>query len=354
MFLLVNYNIKKLRSLIDTVNYYKEYLQNGTYELSLNNKPFAFINNERNRLFSKIAIEGSQRSKFDEKAFSATIMNQVNKVTIKNTSTKSLQGSILMITARNNVKIFDTKSKKVIVFINNTHDFYSFKSTYDYFNKYYKNPILYFNDKEQFYVEKLIKYKPLNLWNSSDKEQAIYTVYNNILTQLNDIDLSLVKSTVVQEMLNDLSYNIGNENLVFIKIDSMIPSNRHNDSWPVIPCHGDIHFNNMLLDHKGDFFFIDWEDHQSLIFFYDFFNCMFVESIWHNNNYFLMRYLGGHYDYLLNFLFNNASLNYNKQNKKYYISLYLMSRLLYFELILNKDNLESILKKYDEFISLID
>lgn len=253
-----------------------------------------------------------------------------------------------MLNRNDNVKIFDFNKNILITFINSSDEFKKLQKAYDYFDRYYNIPIINADAGKTYFLEKYLQYKPYKIWNSIDRDKAISEIYSSLLKQINDKRKIIKKIVSVRSMVDELLIKISEKALVN-RLQDMVPLNKYNDLWPIIRCHGDLNFDNILL-HEENFYFIDWEDSSECIFFYDFLNCIFVEAMYQNDCSLLEQYRRGNYDKYLTDLFTSMSVDYCSENKDYYLALYIIERLLKFEIVKNKQTIDDKLKLYIEFL----
>lgn len=341
---------EKVRTLRGTTYQYKDFLKKGTYYLALESKKQIVSNRSDKSIdFIKNLKRNVQKDK-PRKFLFHIFINLLYKIEFQEAGGR-FAGDFLMKTRNEDIKIFNFDDELVLTFIKDKKRYDILKENYKYFNKYYNIPFVEVNDKERSILERNIKFKGYRYWNKIEKDNVIRTIYNGINNQLKDIDKSKIKFKTTGSLVQSLSDNLKNNILNMIK--DIIPLENYYDKWPLIRCHGDLNFNNILLGDK-DIYFVDWDDSNEYIFLYDFINCIFVDALYYKDFYYLNKYFAGDYDQYLKDFFNSMSLIFIPTYRKYYLVIYIIERILEFEIVQNSDILEFLLYKYKDVLNTIN
>jgi thiamine kinase-like enzyme len=117
-----------------------------------------------------------------------------------------------------------------------------------------------------------------------------------------------------------------NETLL-MDIGKIITSIDEGYLFPSIRLHGDLKFDNILLN-SNKYYLIDLESSSEFVFFYDIFNLLTVGAGDGDFSY-LKHYIEGAYDGLMEKLFISFNMKYNTNHRHYYFAVYLVELLLH-------------------------
>lgn len=260
-------------------------------------------------------------------------------------------GNTMILSTHQNIKIFDYSLKEVLFLPNEAKKEVIIKNL-EYFQKYINTTTLRIESFGIF--EKYIVGYPRNEWSHN----VLLDVYCNILQDFSEYfrklgncgcDCNIIRKNTdkcnsidIRKLISDIKKDI--EFLLDL---------------PCIYCHGDLHFRNCLYD-KECVYYIDFEDSRYDVFFYDFFNIMYVDIIENDDYYLLNMYLEKNDLILTNFKKAFAWLNvdFNEDDMIKYLKLFLLSRIDYDYSYRETGNCTaydlSCYHKYNKFLSYID
>lgn len=233
----------------------------------------------------------------------------------------------------NDSKIFDLSHNKVLSIFSNEQAYRSTIETYDYFNEYFPMPsILWKNDRRLLIMEELVHFQPMNTWMKEDYMYVMNDVFKRNREYIKNNKNSIHFYRTPSETLNSLKKN-HEIRFIWDKIHSdLLPLN-----IPYTKLHGDMWTSNCLFI-KGDnhqIKYIDWEYSNTLIFFYDIFNMMWLEVYMNNNDIYIEKYVKGDYDDEFIKLFSLFDLTFEEKFRLDYFNIYFLNffqeRLIYFD-----------------------
>ena len=332
----------------------EKYIEPGKYRVSNIGKKMAFKNGKIEKDFILNNIRQMIRNE-DEKTriFLSTrikiLVGSLFTVKIKSFNKKIYNGSLIMKSHTGDVIIFDFKNRIVIRFFCCQADYLKLKNAHSTFFEYFKAPWISFCDDKLFGVEKYIMFRPSGSWSLAEKVKAIEIYLENYYKYLEKNNEASVRCETIFGKIKALEIDFG-------EVDSLSILNKLKySSWPNTKGHGDLNFNNILLS-EGEYYFIDWELYGDYMLLYDFFNLIFIEAIDHGEYDLVKCYLEGLYDEQLSKIFKLMSLEFCREQKKSYLALYIVERILKYE----KDrvkavtSLELIIKPYIDLLNVIE
>jgi len=310
-------NINEKKEIRKIVSEKKDYLMSGNYVFSNRGKQIAslrdeitleFIENNAKHLLrestNKIDIFKEQIRKIIDNLFRFKILNIYPAL---------YQGSLIMITGKKKVKIFDLKQNYILTFFDDWGEYLKAKEIYYNFKQFFKIPEAQYQDDKLMMIEERINFVPYNMWESEQLNESFYNVttnYNNyFISSYGKRELSPLP---VKSLLKNID-KVQNEKLR-IRLHYLIPKVNYNDNWSRLPLHGDLNSHNVLLRDKT-YYYIDWEYSRDLIFFYDLINIMFVDAMTFNNYFLLNNFAEGNYDEQLSNIFKIFDIEYNPDKK---------------------------------------
>lgn len=278
---------------------------------------------------------------------------------IKIKKSKSLNttfcGQIVMLTTNSTLKIFDIKNNQVLSLLDAISK-EKFHNIYEIFQGKLAMPYLF--DINEGIVEKIIQNISRNTWGHD-------LIIRNYLCILSDQQNYLKKATIaygvtLEEIWKNIQkFNFKKLNCIAKQIIEKI-ENTYN-----IPCvflHRDIHFGNTLFDGM-QLYYIDFEHADNEVFFYDIFNCIFVEFILNHDSLLLSLYLKKDKDmfaYLYE-IFDIMGMNFNEKKYLDYLYIFLLSRLRFTCVMLLKNTkykkmrtLKAEIKHFNMFLNYVE
>lgn len=346
--------VERIKDIRLEANYNKDYLYGNVFYYKFLGKDY--IHNKTDESI-KFFEKKNRIYELKENKLKAAFFGFINffweiKLDNKDKKENKFEGDVLMKTRQKNIKIFNFNDDLVMNLIDDEEEYMDTKEIYNYFKQYYDIPIVDSDTSKQFFVEKYVRFKSYINWSYENKEMAIEKVLENLSSQVENITSKEIKTRSTDTLYSLLKDKDIEQNL-FEKIVNTVSDIDYDDEWPIIRCHGDLNFNNILLE-KGEeqdkFYFIDWEDSDRCIFFYDFMNCIFVEAMYSDDYSYLEKYMEGKYDKWLNNIFDTLSIKFVSEKKRYYLSLYVMERIVRFEFIQNRNRINILLQKYEKVL----
>lgn len=323
------------------INKYDSYLVPGKYIVSkFAGKNIAYLKNEDTLKFIKKGQSSSTNHNLNYKSL-RSIFKKINTLIFRIKKRNGFDGAkhceLIMYSYNGNIKLYSFKYSKVYTFMSN-ENYNKLKKDINVFCDFFPTTYCRFEDSKSLTIEKLIDYKPVEIWREKDRLNIIkYTMENYIsymeIASIGKINFNTLVDEYNRAIKNNKLKTIINENIEVFK-------NKH---FITIYSHCDMHFGNVLISDKH--YYIDWEYASDVIFFYDIMNILFVEAM--RGDYSLIEsYLQGHYDEYFTKLFIAANSTYNKDDKTEYIWVYIIVRILKFEIKINKNKIDDIYKRY--------
>lgn len=324
----------------------RPFLYSGKYRIVGETKKIAYLKNDDAILFIDLNEAHLSRGDSNCNSLKQKIKKMINKiitqcsiVTIKSDDRLDhFKGSLVMFTREQDVKIFNFKRDEILNILKDKNKYDLIKSAYMRFNKHFDIPIKEFNDEMKMFIEDYIDFKAFYLWTNDEKNNIISSLLKSVSGYLKEHDSKALEIYSVNSLLLEFQ-----EKTNHFKLKNKINEILYNESFVdkqifLAVQHGDLNFNNLLLTKglKGKYFVIDWEECNHYVFFYDVFNLICVEYLYQRNSELLTSYIYGVYDYELTQIFKNVGLAYDFRRKKSYLAIYIMERILKYELIKNK------------------
>jgi hypothetical protein len=221
-------------------------------------------------------------------------------------------------------KIFDFETERVLTIFSDKKDYNNHLSHYAYFKNYFPLPeIVWTKSKDLLLIEELIFLKPYNQWCKEDFLFVMRDIFNRYHNYFIDC---YRKGNYVLSSPNQLFVSLSNGfEMDFIK------KSIHNElldlKFPCIKLHGDLWTANTLLDkHESNkVMYIDWEYSNEFLFFYDFFNVMWLEVYMYDNDFYIKRYFEGEYDVEFSNVFSIFDLTYHPEYRLTYFYIFFLN-----------------------------
>jgi len=312
-------------------------LKPGRYRLRyISGKKVGYFNNKQTKSFLSRIDDTSFRDENLIKYYSKSILRELldyifvrdMKVPINKLNISS-NYEIIMISRKNGIKLFDLYNRIVLNLLGKTQ-FKQLYENYILFHKYFNMTYIDFDFDNFIVKERLIEFESYRTWRNSTMFQLIdhiFILYLNYIQVASQTDPRIETTKKIIESFNN---KIKSKQLQSL-ISEYIPIKKYNDTWIQLKSHGDFAINNILFTGE-DFFFIDWEDADEYLFFYDIFNLLFTEYIYDRDKDLLINFFAGRYDKYLKklFVFNNTK--FNQELKMYYLILFICQRIVKFEI----------------------
>ncbi|MCM3600542.1 hypothetical protein M3175_07355 [Robertmurraya korlensis] len=266
------------------------------------------------------------------------IFKQAKFTLWNDSSDKEFSGNVFLPVGSTNgykdKKIFDLVNNKVLTVFFDRKEYQSTLNNYEYFKDYFPMPPIIFRDDKKFItIEELFYFHPVNDWKEEDLSLVMGDIFNHYLQYLNDCEIMgnyyYAKSTI--DLIKELPTS---EEILFIQ--NQIDSGLFETEFPTLKLHGDLWAANTLLikDEKNQVLYIDWEFSKELIFFYDFFNMMWLDVYMKNRFFIFNEYVNGIYDQYFKSVFSLFNLTYDSKHRMDYFHLFFLyfykERLVHF------------------------
>lgn len=323
----INNKIKQ-KEFKNVINDKKEYLIEGEYLLVNNRMTMAILkNNSEAKRFMEANTSHLLRTSTNKieliKKYIRALIDFFFWVELKSNSNskKKYDGSLVMLTGKGDIKIFDFYENKVITFLKEQNEYEDKKDIYFRFKTNFNIPKTSFNDIEKAAIEERIELIPFEELSYKVMDTSFERVLLDYKRYFNNIKDKDMKGYRIYEMLENLSC-IKNEDFKDL-LYSIVSRESDDILLPIVEVHGDLNYQNILID-KENMYYIDWEFSKPMIFYFDIFNLIFIEAATYSNYYYIDKYIKGDYDLLLYEIFNVFNLNYDINKKMLYLSIYLI------------------------------
>ncbi|HCX64688.1 MAG TPA: hypothetical protein DHN33_05710 [Eubacteriaceae bacterium] len=320
-------NRQHVRQLVESK---KDYLRPGHYRIQSATKKILYIKDTHTLDFiekntSHLLNPSHTRAETFLSKGVGIIQSLINfkKITIKHhlADPVTAKNKLLMITKNDDLKLFNFEEGIITNFLTNTNKYLTLKEAYMIFHKYFDTPFIQFNDEDQSYIEHKINFKPYTSWTDRERNQAVENIFNKYTRYFYECNKKNLNQVYTEELLERLYATI-NPNPLTDVFNQIIAEESFNDSWPLLKCHGDMNFFNILLS-NNKYYLIDWEQSEDCVFFYDLFSFVLVEALFREDYSYINHYLTGQYDsYFIN-IFNIFNRTFHTTNRKYYLAVFL-------------------------------
>ncbi len=292
----------------------KNWFLSGRYYFLAGSKPILYLHADHAKKFSYGNINSLKN-------------NIWRLLSIKVQSNEKHKGELIIIDRKDNIKVFDIENNYIYTIMKDLEVYQKLYIANQEMKDIYNITFVNFNDKHKTITEKYIDFKKREHWTKDELNLAIKEVCENTKKSL--LRSNPKKNKNVKTLIKVFCEKNPNKEYVGLVTDLMGDKVK-NEDFSIIRSHGDMHFNNLLLE-NGVFYAIDWDESVDTVFFYDFFHMIFTDWRWNLNPYFIEKYFSGEYDELLTDVFSYSSQSYDKNKKNLYLSIYVMNRYLLFE-----------------------
>lgn len=298
----------------------QKYLMPGKYKITgIRGKKIAYL---RNHMTIQFIRKKRHIVRANQNYLKRIIRDIVGRLlAISNTKVSDQgQGSLIMITRNNDIRIFDFVQNKILVLLSNEDKFWMLYNNYKKFSRYFLIPRIQFDTVGLKYTEEYLDFKPFELWNKKEKGGVLWNIFTIYKKYYRDINKKYkINNSTTEQLFFEFEKNVKHKKLVSLVNDILSRAIDNVNYWPLMTQHGDLGYYNILL-YNEKCYFIDWEDSDQYIFYYDIFNYFYTSK---NIGY----YFEGLIDDELDVLFSIFNLDYNRNNKLYYFIIFLMQRL---------------------------
>lgn len=353
------YFMKKIREkdyLISVLEDNKKYLVSGTYRVSWTGKRKVYLKNKNTAHFLlKNKLQSNNSFLFKMKSVIDAISASLSTITITNEKEQKLEGELVMMTYSSNVKIIDFTKKIILNRMEAAPLTYErVKQGYQSLNKHFKMTIIEFLDEEFIYYEKYLEFIPYNLWEARDIKDCINEIFNSYIRYFVTIKKGDIPTHNPAALFEEIKATDYKNHKTIIAVEEWLEESPEELLYPIIRGHGDMKFENILLAEK-EFYFIDLEFSAAYFFIYDLINLIFNEAMNGDFSY-VQAFLEGAYDEKYKKLFEAMGLVYDNKKKLYYIAVYLVDRIIHYDLkvVVHRLDLTDMFNKYFMIMTKIE
>ena len=232
------------------------------------------------------------------------------KLKIKSNNKIFYGDRLIMPTLNKEIKIINSSEKKILTLFNSKQRYEELLKKRQLWAKYFNTvDLLEYNDQKLYYIEEFIEKKDFN------KNDAFSYIFDSILKISNDVPKNL-------NVKCDFYYK--KETKTFLKnngIPELYDSLENyllSSSYKTSLSHGDLYRYNVISD-GNNYYYIDFENVGTHIFYFDVMYYIFDESFTFNNDGLLNDYMNGKFDEKFEKLFRIYGENYDKNNRGIYM-----------------------------------
>lgn len=246
-------------------------------------------------------------------------------------------------------KVFDLVNEYAISIFFDKYRYDRTIDNYKELNAYFAMPsIISMDPHNLIIIEELIDYKANALWDDSDYSYVIQDIFDSTIKYF---DMASGKSEYILKTPMQILEELPKDDIIVSYLNNNIDPSLKSMKFPFIKLHGDMWESNILIENTTrKINYIDFEDSERLILFYDIFYMIWTIFIDYNNLTYIERFLTGEYDNYFNNIFLRFNIEYKKEYKRDYFNIFL---LLYFKsrwIDASEINKENILNKYKNSI----
>lgn len=355
----IYYLARKLKEkdfLLSMVEDNKQYLVNGKYRVTWTGKRKIYLKNANTKKFLlKNKYQSNDASLFSVKSLVDAISTAFFTIAVTNGKEGAVKGELIMMTYSNNVKIIDFTQKIILnKMAADPLTYKRIKQGFQSLHSHFKMTITEFSDQEYMYVEKYLEFTPYHRWGVGNIEMCIDEIFSSYLRYFTSFNSEAIARQNPSAMLEELKSTAYRNHELVSKLEAWLSKSTSVRDYPVVRGHGDMKFENILLTNK-EFYFIDLEFSADYIFYYDLINLIFNEVL--NGDYsYADFYLQGKYDEKYKKLFEVFDLNFDEDKKLYYLAVYLLNRIVSYDLAVTVHRLDlaDMFDKYLQTLSKIE
>lgn len=350
--------IKERKKIKQLMNKNRNYLQRGTYRVIGAGKRIVYIVSEQTEGFiKKNKLHMTRESSINTETIGQKLkqhLSRFTKIEFKEGVRTEFAGTLIMFTRSEDMKIFDFQRKLVTTILEDKNGYYTIKNSHDKFREYFSMTILDCNDNKQAYTESFLDFTPYRQWTNMEVNNGLKAIFSNYRDYYASVNSDILKTVSATDLFAQFKEKVKNEELIY-RIGKILldQSQLEEISWPIVQMHGDLNFNNILLA-DGEYYFIDWEDADEHLLFYDLLNWLFVEAAFSDDYRFLQNYLEGIYDPYFVDIFAELNKDFTVTNKYYYLVMYICERIVKFELEVHNQIIDVIYDKYLKVLRKIE
>ncbi|KQL54041.1 hypothetical protein AN964_11390 [Heyndrickxia shackletonii] len=284
------------------------------------------------------------------------VFNQKIRISEFHNKTDNFSGCVYRpvrsITGYNDSRIFDFHHNKVLTIFATKDDFHSVLNNNEYFKDYFPLPkILWIDETNLLIMEELIQFQQYSNWQSKDYLYIIQEIFNRYLDYFNDCKQ---KGNISYKSPESFLWE-GSESHEIKSILNEIHPILLNMNYPCLKLHGDLWTANIMLIKKAtnQICMIDWEYANVYLFFYDFFNLMWLEVYVNNNEFYIYHYMDGEMDTYFEKVFALFDLTFHKEYRLDYLYIFFLNFYKERVLSLHKSERHKFINRFKKTIGLL-
>ena len=284
------------------------YLEPGEYQLNCNGRILLIKNDIPEKFVEMVCRKTGKRERRTlriEEYFSGKAL---------------FHGQLLMLTA-GGYRYFDYKGGKSLKLYDSEVEYEHCRHSYTIFSEFFKTTYISFNDG--YSLEKIINHYPRKFWSNVLVTSNFFKIADDYIQYLSCSKGDIKKMSLQIEIPKNDMFPHESRQL----LNDILQNVNINDEIPYIYCHCDLHFDNTLLD-DNQLYLIDFDYAGKEIFFYDFFNVMYVEYVDRKNTILLDMFLSEDANMMNTFnrVFNAVGEIFDISKKKKYFMQFLLVR----------------------------
>lgn len=328
-------------------------LKPGTYKLIfVANKKLAFINKKLvKKHVGKIAtpnyFKNNKRQSIVYRIKRTIDYLVIKDVDVSHNKSPEFNGELVMLTHKNDIKIFDFANNLVRTFFTSS-EYERRKENYHLFKNYFNMTVTHLDDDASAITEKLITFKPYRKWEKKEVEKLFRIIFDSYI----EFGKSKRKKRRLYKNEKEIIYHykikIGDDELIQL-IENYLNAYDLGNSFQLVKAHGDFTTNNVLLNEEA-YFFINWKSSLEYIFFYDIYNLLFVDYLHTDDNRLLNYYLAGHLDEYLLELFDFYGIKYDADKRIAYLLIFICERITQYEYNKNPAHINQCITRYLDIV----
>lgn len=327
----------------------RDYLRAGVYRVSDVGKRVIYIEDPHTQAFiRKSMLQLPRVSRI--KARIKGVVNCAKRIRVVH-SLKDARGSLIMVTRRKSVKIFDFERGIVVNRVQNKEIFGRIIDAHLELKKSFDTTILSFDSAENTYVEEYVDFLPHSQWTQKQKDECVLEIFRASSKHFESCKEGPVRFKTLGSLVSEARRTLVELPSWLQSLITEVEAEYSGLELPVIRVHGDATFSNILL-FKRRYVFVDLESSQECFFFFDLMSFMVMEVVWRSGDYrYLNHYLSGGYDALFAEAFNVFGLSYDKTHRFLYVVLFVIERVVRFEVVENASVLDDVLARYHDMLA---
>ena len=333
--------MKRLTGYLDQLSRESKRVKNimGTYEEFFSPGVYKFVKLGKTVFYKDKSAHGFLRQQaYDRiKSFPLTkmyfkrLLGQFFRVRVSGQRSGEHQGSFGIVSVNNDLKIFDHVNSEVLSFLDDSNRFLRLEASYEKFIPFFNIPVLGVCSDRQLIIERYIENQTTVSYKRRilSLDSYIKPLESYMLQFEEYINQSLEAGRVECISFND-RWNIDPKHEEILStLDKDFSLDLETLTWPYLFTHGDLHYQNILVELNA-YYFIDWEHSDNHLAFYDPLHYILIHSLLFNDDRLVDAYFNGAFDGQLASLFAEAGIAYKTSKRLMYLALCVAERVAKF------------------------